>query len=118
MGTRRELSWLSVAIPFYSGSDWDIDIVALVAIIVLIAITHVVSSHPSCVCGEIEGAQRVCLAIVLHRGYETGRENGRGGGRTHAEMALYDGVDVSGAVLVEFDVAVGSFLYINRMRGR
>ena len=31
-------------------------------------------------------------------------------------MALYDGVDVGRAVLVEFDVTIGTFLYINRMR--
>ena len=34
------------------------------------------------------------------------------------EVMLYDGMDIGGAVLVKFDVTVGPFLYINRMRGR
>ena len=50
-------------------------------------------------------------------GYETRRGDARGGGGTYAEMALYEGVDVGRTILVEFDVTVGSFLYINRMRG-
>jgi len=85
---------------------------ALIALIILIAITHV-CSHSTCIRRKIEGTQSVSLAIVLQRRLSDMEGGWKRWCELYVEMVLYNNADVSRKVSVEFGMTVGLFLYIN-----